>query len=121
MLQVSADMADDGSFEWKLTGAPPKCVVEVRLQNTINGSNAVSVVETDANGNAPIAYKQFGQHVSINVRVLNEEQQNTVHSLVYDSATTDTHLSLSANEDVTPESLPLSVSDETLVAQGEVN
>lgn len=56
-----------------LTGAPTRAVVEVRCQNTLNGSTRIINTETDTTGSAKFdAPPNFGDHTAISIRIGNQ-------------------------------------------------
>jgi hypothetical protein len=107
-MQIVATLDQSHKYNLLLSGAPSKCVVEVRFQNTMNGVTAVDLIETDVLGNAHISTpNDFGQHTAVSARVLTEGNDVELHPFTYAFDSTPNRLRL-VSSDTSVGSVPLS-------------
>jgi len=82
IMQIIATMKA-GAYSLTLDGAPPKSVIELRLQNTLNGMSEVQTVTADGSGKALIATPvNFGGSFSLTARLLTESNDLQVHDFI---------------------------------------
>jgi hypothetical protein len=66
-----------------LSGAPSKSIAEIRMQNTMNGTTEVVIVDVNAIGLAVFEKpRNFGQQTSISARLLTEDNKDVLHEFV---------------------------------------
>lgn len=73
----------DDTTTLTLSGAPAKSIAEIRMQNTMNGTTEVVIVDVNANGSAVFEKpRNFGQHISMSARLLTEDNKDVLHEFI---------------------------------------
>lgn len=120
MQLIAKRRPNNGKWSLTLNGAAKNAIVEVRLQNTMNGKEAVHLVECDTYGTALVDYPDFGQHVAVSLRVLDENNAETVHELSFADCSDTKLVMLLPNEPKPPQPQTEAVDDgATLPHEGE--